>query len=294
MNTHEDLAALAQCADGTLSESDATRVRMHLAECRSCMAAYTDAVRYRAAWLADSEAFRLDREFRQLALDPARGGASAPAPMRRRPQSWAVALGFAAAALAVSIALIRPGNPRPSLGFTLGPAVSAAGARASARGLILPGAEAYADQIRPELRSGQDGSSLVLELEVKAAVDEYEHGTRGPEAAARAVAALLAAGEIEAARDYSRECLRRYPKAVPLLVFSADAGYRANDLGGAEELLRRARKIAPRDPIVALDLGLLLRERGRNAEAAQLLAEVAGDRLAPLAARARRELAREP
>jgi hypothetical protein len=43
-----------------MREGEARTVRDHLAECRSCLAAYVDAVRYRAAWLIDPRAFRLD------------------------------------------------------------------------------------------------------------------------------------------------------------------------------------------------------------------------------------------
>jgi putative zinc finger protein len=64
--THIELSTLAQCADGTLPEIEARTVREHLAECRSCLAAYVDAVRYRAAWLADSDAFRLEGSDRAL------------------------------------------------------------------------------------------------------------------------------------------------------------------------------------------------------------------------------------
>ncbi len=293
MNPHVELTELAQCADGTLSETRAARVREHLAECRSCMAAYADAVRYRAAWLADPGSFRLEGDDRRLAREESLAAWSADGTRRGRFPLFRVALASAVVLMGAIVGL-RAMNAAPTLGFKLSPAVLDAAARSSALGLVLPGAEDHADQFRPELRSGPPSSSLELDAEVKSAVGDYERGSRGPVSGARVVAALLATGEIDAARDYARECLRQHSTAVPLLVFAADAAFRANDVGGAEELLRRAAREAPRDPLVALDLGLVLRQQGRDAEARGLLSRAAEARVAPLAARARRELAQNP
>lgn len=293
MNAHPELADLAQCADGTLSETEAVRIRRHLTDCRSCTAAYADAVRYRAAWLADAEAFQLDWSDRRIARGALREGAGAS-------QRWPRALRLGAALLAsavvavFAVAAYQALNAAPTLGFRLNPAVLEAAGQSSARGLVLPGAEKHADRFRPELRAGPPSSSLELDREMKAAVGSYESGLQGPDASGRVVAALLAVGEIEAARGYAREGLRRYPTAVPLLVFGADADYRANDIRGAEELLRRAADRAPRDPLVALDLGLVLRRQGQEDEARRLLSRVADSRILPLAARARHELALAP
>src|SRR5262245_46362235 len=71
VDEHIELSALAQLADGTLPEGEAQEAREHLGECRSCLAAYVDAVRYRAAWLADTQAFQLEGEDRSM-LEPGR------------------------------------------------------------------------------------------------------------------------------------------------------------------------------------------------------------------------------
>jgi len=155
---------------------------------------------------------------------------------------------------------------------------------------VLPGAENHADRVRVELRAGSTGSSIGLDQEVRRAVQDYERGPRSAEVCARVVAGLLAHGEIDAARDYARESLERHPDAVPLLVFAADASYRANDLAGAETLLRQAARRAPHDPMVALDLGLVLKQLGKGDESRQRLVKAADGRSAPIASRARREL----
>jgi len=288
-DSHIDLSTLAQCAEGTLTEEEARTVRDHFAECRSCLAAYVDAVRYRAAWLADSQAFRLEDRDRSLVRMDLMDGRSTEE-HRGRPSTFrkvALVASFATL-LAVSIQILaRP--EAPTLGFRLDPATLEATAHASAGGLVLPGAEAHADGSRPERRSGAAPSSLELEAELRAAIDAYE-GSRGPEAGARVVAAFLADGDIAAASDYAQEALRAHPNDVPLLVFAAAARTRANDLPEAERLLRRAIRRAPRDPVVALDLGLVLCRLGRRTESYAWLERAAASPVAPVAARARREL----
>jgi tetratricopeptide (TPR) repeat protein len=287
---HIGLSALAQCADGTLPEDEARTVREHLAKCRSCLAAYVDAVRYRAAWLVDSQAFRLEGGDRALAGLPRSADRSA-AESRRSPGAFRrIALVASVAALVAVSVRIAHGPDAPSLAFRLDPATLDATVRSAAGGLVLPGAAAHADGTLPERRSGPASSTLELEAEVRAAIASYEGGSRGPDAAARLVAALLADGDVAAANDYAREALQAYPDHVPLLVFAAAAKTRANDLPGAERLLRRASRRAPRDPVVALDLGMLLCRSGNGADPRRWLEQAAASRAAHVAARARREL----
>ena len=287
VEAHIELSALAQCADGTLPEDEARTVREHLAECRSCLASYVDAVRYRAAWLVDSQAFRLEGGDRELAGLPRSGEEDS----RRSPSAFQrLALIASVAALAVVCVRVTRGPDAPSLAFRLDPATLDATVRSGAGWLVLPGAAAHADGTLPERRSGAAPSSLELEAEVRAAIASYEGGSRGPDATARLVAALLADGDVAAANDYAKEALQAYPDHVPLLVFAAAAKTRANDLPGAERLLRRASHRAPRDPVVALDLGMLLCRTGNGADPRLWLEQAAASRAVHVAARARREL----
>src|SRR5262249_10505830 len=100
---HIDLPVLAQCAEGALPEDAARSVRDHLAECRSCLAAYVDAVRYRAAWLADPQAFQLDAEDRALLQRMSTAGADVPRPQRPQLRRWIAVVGGVAAVLALSV-----------------------------------------------------------------------------------------------------------------------------------------------------------------------------------------------
>lgn len=300
MSTHAEISTLAELADGTLPSEQAGDIRAHLAECRSCMAPYVDAVRYRAAWLADSDAFKPDRHVLELARmdrsperEAARAGVGSPRSRAAdRSFRWQPALAVAAVLM---VALVLTGRGwfarSPSVGFALPPAVREATEWSSSRGLVLPGGERTADRVQPGLRSGQDVSSPALDREVRSSIADYERGPRRAVVGARLVASLLAVGEIDAARDYAREALEAHPDDVPLLVYAADAHYRSNDLASAEELLRRAVMRAPGDPIASLDLALVLRQQARDDEADELLARVERAKVRALAERARRERA---
>ena len=288
--THIDPLDLAQCADGTLPEEEARSVRDHLAECRSCMAAYVDAVRYRAAWLADTNSFRLEGADRSMLGTAGPVEPVGTKPSGRPPALGALALvGAVAVFIVVSVQFMGPSGT-PTLGFQLDRATLEATAWSTAGGLVLPGTEARAADPPPDRRSGAGSSSLELEAELKTVIDAYEAGGRDAESSARVVASLLANGDVTAANDYGREALQTHPDDVRLLVFAASARIRSNDLPEAEQLLRRAIRRAPRDPIVALDLGMVLCAQGRGAEAKRWFERAAASKVAPIAARARREL----
>ena len=291
MNAHVELDLLGALADGTLPRDEAATVREHLAACRSCTAAYADAVRYRLAWLADSKAFGLDREYQDLV--PSLDEAEQALRPQKRGGSHPIWRHSAAAALIVATILIVVRLwPRESpLTFALPPAVREATERASVRGLVLPGAELGAVLSYPEMRSGSPGVSLKLQREVQDLVHVYERGPRSARSCAQVVAGLLATGETDAANAYAREGLREHPRSVVLLVYAADTRYRANDLDAAEALLRRATAQAPGDPLVALDLALVLKQTGRVDEARVLLVRAADASAPGVVARARRELA---
>ena len=168
-------------------------------------------------------------------------------------------------------------------------AVRAAAERASAEGLVLPGGERGADQPAPAFRSGPAADPPALARAADSLIAAYEGGARAADAAAQLVTALVAGNDLDAARDYAREGLERHPGDPRLLVLAAAVSYRGSDLAQAAGLLRAARARAPRDPVVALDLAIVLRQRGEAPAADRLLAEVARSREPALAARARAE-----
>jgi len=282
---HIDLETLARSAEGALSDAEARAVRDHLAGCRNCLAAYADAIRYRAAWLAD------DRAFAAGAGDLAGTGQAGISPVSRRPMTSRVLVTIAASIAAIVIAWsIWPRMRAPALGFDLGPATRTALRGSSATGMILPGTEQLAESARIERRSAAHSSSPEFDRELAAAIARYEYGARDAVTGGRVVAGLLADGEIGGADDYAREVLLAHPRSVPVLVFSAEARARMNDLPEAERLLRRAAAVAPTDPLVALDLGVVLCRLDRPQEAQALLRRVSQSSVASIARQARRTL----
>jgi len=178
------------------------------------------------------------------------------------------------------------------MGLSLPAAVRAGIESISARELVLPGGERHADRAAPEMRSSVGSSSPELKLEVDELTSRYESGQRTADASARLVEALLAVGDLAAANAYAREAVRAHPQDVRLLVLMADLHYRASDLIAAERHLRAASQIAPRDPLVGLDLAIVRRERGDGREARERFERVAATGRGPLAQRARQELER--
>ncbi len=286
MTGHEDLETLAALAEGTLPPDVAERVREHLAGCRTCTAAYVDAVRYRAAWLAKPAPF-VESASRSPELAHAIRRATGA---RRAPALVPLAAAALVAVFAGAFVVLQP-KVGPGTGLSLTPNVREALEARVANGLVIPGATGAPARPVTELRSGTVEVSPGLARDVDSLRGAYEHARPTPELAAHLVAALLAAGDLDAARDYAIEAVRTYPDDVRVLVVAAAVRDRVSDLSGAEELLRHAVRLAPADPVATLDLALVLRQRGDSAEARDLLTRVARTRAGELSVRARRELA---
>ena len=278
--TEEQLAELAE--RGTHPTRDEPAIR-HLARCRTCMAAYADAVRYRGAWLAVPELFESKGQLPSAERRPVRVAGIGPAAR----VAWiGVAAGVVVAA-AVGLHFAR----QPSVTDPLPPgALAQLLVRSSGADLVYPGGEAGAALQATPYRSGLPDSG-----EFEVAIDSlrlrYEHGARQPSDLYLLSATLLAAGRLDLASDYVAEGRATAPKDARFLVLAAMLSRRQGDDAGALQQLREARKLAPRDLTLMLDHAMLLSESGANEEATTLLREVI--RRAPnsaLAERARRLL----
>ena len=292
MKRHLTAEEIASLAEGTLTRKRAASFHLHLADCAGCAAAWAEVVRYRAAWLRRRKSFELPSD---VSADLARD--SGPNPMPARPHArfrrWVPAAGAATAVVVAGAWALLARSGAPTLGFKLPQAVRAGVESSSARELVLPGGERHADRPAGEMRSGAGSGSPELARELDMLTSRYEAGDRSADAAGRLVAALLATGDLEAANAYAREALRAHPGDVRLLVLMADLKYRASDLAAAERYLRGAQEIAPRDPLVGLDLALVMRERGDALGAREGFERVSAHGPGPLAERARQELRRE-
>lgn len=250
----EGLALLAE--QGSQAARDEPAIR-HLARCRSCMAAYSDAVRYRAAWLASREMFESPDEMTRFL--PGRRLRDSMRPLIAA--SLLVVLGAGAYLLAP-----RTRSTPTEPGF-----VTTLLQRASASDLVFPGGEAGAARATESYRSGAVDREPELAAELDSLVARYE---RGPHAIADLYAlsaALTASGRTDLAQDYIQEGRALQPENPRFLVLGAILARRQGRIEEAGRLLGQARHSAPQDPTVMLDQAIVLSESGSPAEARPLL-----------------------
>src|SRR5262245_47973977 len=114
----------------------------------------------------------------------------------------------------------------------------------------------------------------VLSASLPAATQARAAGS-DPGSARNRAAALLDNGEDAKAIEAFRDLAKRYPDSAPDRVNLAIALINHNDLDGAESELRAALAKSPDDPRAHYNLGLVLKKRGKNEEAAKEMAPVA-------------------
>ena len=279
LDDHIPIEELARLAEGQLTPETAAEAMPHLARCRSCMAAYADAIRYRAAWLARPDAFEPPDDLMAMAQAvagprnaPARPRASAsPAPRR-----WAFASALAGASV-LALLLWPRGGSTPVLTEDVRVRLSRPGT-----GLILPGAVAPAHTEGVVMRGGGSGT------ETPGAVPETR---RGPERDAYILAAgRLANDDLHGARLAVERALERSPDHRELLLLRAGIAYRESDLELASELVSRVLDRAPGDPVALADRALLRLEHGDSGVALPALRALAS-RPDELGERVRAEMA---
>jgi tetratricopeptide (TPR) repeat protein len=297
VGSHIELEELAQQAEGTLEASRAAQVRVHLASCPRCLAAYEEAVRDRAAWLAAPNAFespamweKAHAEVRERADADRLTIVRSPSPTRtgsRARWAWAAAAAGLASILWLGIAPLSRRSER----LALPPAIRSAAAHASSQGLVLPGGEAGANASPIAFRNG---AAPDVDPEITSAIERYEHD-RDSAALHAACIGLVVNGRLSNARDYIQEGLKHDERDAILQMLAAHVAYRESRLDEAAKRLRNALQLRPRDPVATLDLAIVLSETGGTAEAKRLFEEVAkSHRGKPLGDRAAREISTLP
>jgi len=245
---HPDWNDLAALAEGRAPAGSADLHR-HLAGCRSCAAAYAEAVRI---------ATRLATAPESLAVPPhlaaaARGASPATVTPSRRGRPWLRLGGALAGALALLVVALAL-RPEPAGGSRRFPAIHAAHVEQAPAGMVLP-------DLTPAPGSPpvvyRDGGAANL----AAALDALASAYRAAPAANRSAAATALV----------REARHRHPDDRRLQILDSLASYRRSDLGRAETLLREILVRDPRDPAARFDLALVLQELGRGAEARAVL-----------------------
>lgn len=314
--TEETLAALAEGQDLGPEQAAAHE---HLTRCRNCHAAYAEAVRFRAQWLADPGRFRVAEgsleDGRAVRVKrPRRAAIPEPVgvPIRRRlplllrplpaALAGAVLLGLLSI-LVVSSPFWNRANPglRDSIAV-----IEPLLASSLDQGLVLPGSPGTPTAISssppesapaagppgsaPAYRNGS-GPQAPLARAVETLAERYEEGDRSAETAYWLIAGHLTTGQIQSARVIAAEARRAYPEDARLATAQGVLAYRESNLALALDLFEEALFLDPQQPEATFNRGMVRVELGDLEGARQDLHAVAlreADRA--LGRRAAREL----
>src|SRR5262249_32573724 len=284
----EDIAGLGE---GTLPPENAEIVLAHLSRCRSCMAAYVEAVRYRAAWLAKPKAFKPPDDV----LGRGRAGVPPGPAVRPTPPRRPLPAGSsrAAASLGGVLVLRSGGTPWGAREPLPQPVAQAIAERTHlSSGLFVPGAEAVRTQPTDVFRGGtEDPDAIVPPRALDSLRAMYEHA-KNPRSRGRAgyqlASALLARGSVDGARDVVDELLAAQPGDCACPALAAQLDY-ARSPGRAERHLREAVTAGCRGGATRRDLATGALAPGASAGAGETLEQLE-PRDDALGDRARREL----
>jgi len=287
----EDIARLAE---GASPPEHAEPMLAHFSRCRSCMAAYAEAVRYRAAWLAERKAFEPPGDVLARARDAVRHATPA---RRRWPRRWLRLAPTAAAVALLVVLVVRLAQPPGDTLEPLPPAVAQALAEHThlARRLFIPGAETI--RLRPaRVLRGPAGDVFEKPfsdrfLDSLNAV--YRHSREGrsrEHAGYRFASALLAQGSVPEARELVEDLLRADPKDCACHSLAAELEY-SRGPERAERHLLEAVAAGCHDDVTRINLAIVQLARGDTADARRTFEDLA-NREDALGDRAREELGR--
>jgi hypothetical protein len=286
-SAHPSDESLAELALGRLDEITARHVEEHLARCPECFAAYADAVRFEVA--SKPEENLLSEEDRRLA----HGIAAAPRALRpavvprRSPLRWAVPLAMATLAVVGVLGWWNRRHPEPVIDSR--DPVQVAIGESSARGMVLPGGESWADRSLPDYRGSSPGPESADDSLVDAALRSLQENGLADDAV-RALSGYVAEGRLRVAQTFASSARRRFPRDDRLALLEGVIAYRQGDLARAEQTLQSILARSPRNALARLDLAILLRERDPATARPHLERVIREESGSPLARRAERLL----
>ncbi len=257
-----DLAALAEGREPAGSDN----LHAHLAQCRTCLATYAEAVRVAHRTAAGVPGETVPRTWLSEALaagaKPQRANVGVP----RR--VWVPAVAVFVLAL---VWFVAPTNRSGELtGDQIG-TISLALREQSVAGPVFPGVSPDQPDNPTVYRSGNSPADDVSAI-LRGQAGRRQSVPADPESAYWLAAGYLAAGQIGTATDLVRLARQTYPQDRRLLILDALAAYRRSELTRAESLLHQALDRDPTDDVARFDLAVILQDAGRTWEARQLLA----------------------
>jgi len=283
---------IALIIEGNADSRDLAGFYEHIRECAQCAEALRDSAVYctvPAPGLADSEGARAVAEAGGRLAVPRGAARASSGPWNRRLVRYSAFATAAAMILAAGILignLMQPQSAR--LAYGMPSTVRGAIETISSRGpIVMPGGEGGLLSSEPVHRAGY----VPLEGGLQESVDElyrrYRKEDASPDVAYWLLSAYVAASRIDIARDIAADARKRFPDDTRIAVLDAIISYIDGDYARAESVLRDVVESGSDDPLVKLDLAVVLIARGSNAEAKTLLARVIDEAPGtPLAGRA--------
>ncbi len=258
--TETQLAALV---DESLSDGERAFLVEHLRACEHCHAAFRDTVRYRAILMSDSTVFRAPDAMMDLARRVARPARSERVAPRLRWFEPRLAAGLCAAAVVVTVSVVWYTHRQPAPSTQWLPTLKQAAASASADGsIVLPGVEEVVAATTAEHRTGFVQADESINSALSGLTTAYRERPNA-DVAHWLISGYLATGEVEKGRVYIQDARLRFPDDSRFLVLDAIVAYRTSDLDRAENLLREALDVNPRDGAALVNLALVQYETGQ-------------------------------
>jgi tetratricopeptide (TPR) repeat protein len=160
--------------------------------------------------------------------------------------------------------------------------------QASLRGnFVLPDGERGLDAAGGSFRSGYVPLTDALESALDDLFQAYQEGDTSLYVAYWLLAGYVATGQMDAARILSASALDAHPDVSRLLIIDGIIAFRDGDLDRSQDRLFAAYELDPDDAVSALNLAIVMGERGDIARAEELLARILREHAGtPLAARA--------
>jgi predicted Zn-dependent protease len=165
--------------------------------------------------------------------------------------------------------------------------------QASMRGnFVLPGGEGGLDADRGAYRSGFVPMTDSLESALNDLFRAYQEGNTSLDVSYWLVAGYVATGQIDAARILASSTLAAHPDAPRVIMLDGIITYRDGDLERSQDRLLAAYELNPDYAVSALNLAIVMGERGDVARAEELLSGIVQEHAGTsLAARAEEILA---
>jgi len=265
MGPHLTEKEFRSLVDRACAVENAKRYFRHLLLCEKCLQDFNYMARER---ISDCECQPYNVEHRPPISKP-------KGKKPRRPMYRFVPV---AAGLAVAVAAIwfwQTGLPESTMDSDVtGPIRSAMTTFSNQTLSVIPGAEHTIVTTGGAYRSGhvvddEDVSMALLELSKR-----YQNGDHSREVVYWLLGGFLSTRQFSTANDVARNALRWHPGDTELITLSALAAYHQGDLETAESRLRSAVESGTDSGVAAMNLGLVLMDIGKRAEARAVLSVV--------------------